>query len=116
MVSQSSKPFRRSLRRRRSGRQRSGSRCRERGRRGRGRKQTRGTRVALDPRGRRRKAQVSTVEARIKYKIERAKLKESLLIEKLKKYEVPQVQGPNPKEDTLTGEERFYMKKMAKKV
>lgn len=44
-----------------------------------------------------------------------AKLKEALLVEKLKKYEVPKLQGPMPKPDELCGEERFYMKKMAQK-
>lgn len=54
-------------------------------------------------------------EARIKYKIEKAKLKEAILVEKLKRYEVPQAEGPMVKPDSLTGEERFYMKKMAQK-
>ncbi|KAF6161811.1 hypothetical protein GIB67_008572, partial [Kingdonia uniflora] len=44
-----------------------------------------------------------------------AKAKESLLIERLKKYEVRKVQGPIAEEQNLTGEERFYMKKMAQK-
>lgn len=38
-----------------------------------------------------------------------------MLVEKLKKYEVPKVQGPIPKPEVLTGEERFFMKKMAQK-
>lgn len=42
-------------------------------------------------------------------------MKEVLLVEKLKKYEVQKVQGPMPKTEDLTGEERFYMKKMAQK-
>ncbi|KAK8921377.1 hypothetical protein KSP39_PZI019999 [Platanthera zijinensis] len=69
----------------------------------------------IRPKGQKKKQKFPTAEARIKYKIEKAKLKEALLVEKLKKYEVPQVQGPNPKEDLLTGEERFYMKKMSQK-
>lgn len=44
-----------------------------------------------------------------------ARIKEALLIERLKRYEVPKVQGPEVKPDDLTGEERFYMKKMAQK-
>ena len=45
----------------------------------------------------------------------KAKIKEALLIEKLKRYEVPKVQGPVVEPVNLTGEERFYMKKMAQK-
>lgn len=44
-----------------------------------------------------------------------AKIKEALLIERLKRYEVPKVQGPIVQPHELTGEERFYMKKMAQK-
>ncbi|XP_021801799.1 uncharacterized CRM domain-containing protein At3g25440, chloroplastic [Prunus avium] len=57
----------------------------------------------------------ATAEERIKYKLEKARIKEALLIERLKRYEVPKVQGPEVKPDDLTGEERFYMKKMAQK-
>jgi RNA-binding protein YhbY len=38
-----------------------------------------------------------------------------LLIERLKRYEVPKAQGPVVKPHDLTGEERFYMKKMGQK-
>lgn len=38
-----------------------------------------------------------------------------MLIERLKRYEVPKVQGPVVEPVQLTGEERFYMKKMAQK-
>ena len=38
-----------------------------------------------------------------------------MLIERLKRYEVPKLQGPVVKPDSLTGEERFYLKKMAQK-
>ncbi|KAJ4957977.1 hypothetical protein NE237_025088 [Protea cynaroides] len=62
-----------------------------------------------------KKQKFPNAEARIKYKIEKAKIKESLLIERLKRYEVPKVQGPVVKSENLTGEERFYMKKMAQK-
>ncbi|KAJ0977113.1 hypothetical protein J5N97_012587 [Dioscorea zingiberensis] len=69
----------------------------------------------IRPKGLKKKQRFPTAEARIKYKIEKAKLKEALLVEKLKKYEVPKVQCPIPKPEVLTGEERFYMKKMAQK-
>ncbi|RZC47603.1 hypothetical protein C5167_040544 [Papaver somniferum] len=54
-------------------------------------------------------------EDRILDKIVKAKMKEALLMEKLKRYEVPKAQGPEVKQECLTGEERFYMKKMARK-
>ncbi|KAI3963919.1 hypothetical protein MKW92_035681 [Papaver armeniacum] len=54
-------------------------------------------------------------EERILDKIDKAKIKEALLMEKLKRYEVPKAQGPEVKQECLTGEERFYMKKMAQK-
>ncbi|KAK1314618.1 putative CRM domain-containing protein [Acorus calamus] len=38
-----------------------------------------------------------------------------MLVERLKKYEVSKVQGPVVEPVNLTGEERFYMKKMAQK-
>lgn len=50
-----------------------------------------------------------------KFSTLQAKVKEALLVQKLNKYEVPKVQGPNTEADSLTGEERFYMKKMAQK-
>ncbi|KAK9287817.1 hypothetical protein L1049_016259 [Liquidambar formosana] len=62
-----------------------------------------------------KKQKFANAEERIKYKLEKAKIKEALLIERLKRYEVPKVQGPVGKPDDLTGEERFYMKKMAQK-
>ncbi|XP_008800087.2 uncharacterized CRM domain-containing protein At3g25440, chloroplastic [Phoenix dactylifera] len=69
----------------------------------------------IRPKGKKKTGKFATAEARIKYKIEKAKIKEALLIEKLKKYEVPKVQGPMTKPEDLTGEERFYVKKMAQK-
>ncbi|KAB2622905.1 CRM domain-containing protein [Pyrus ussuriensis x Pyrus communis] len=57
----------------------------------------------------------ANAEERIKYKLEKARIKEALLIERLKRYEIPKVQGPEVQPDDLTGEERFYMKKMAQK-
>ncbi|KAM1158574.1 hypothetical protein EV2_032793 [Malus domestica] len=57
----------------------------------------------------------ANAEGRIKYKLEKARIKEALLIERLKRYEIPKVQGPEVQPDDLTGEERFYMKKMAQK-
>ncbi|XP_057781569.1 uncharacterized CRM domain-containing protein At3g25440, chloroplastic [Salvia miltiorrhiza] len=62
-----------------------------------------------------KKRKFATAEERIKYKLEQARTKEALLIERLKRYEVPKAQGPMVKPDVLTGEERFYMKKMAQK-
>lgn len=44
-----------------------------------------------------------------------AKIKEAMLIERLKRYEVPKLHGPVVEPVELTGEERFYMKKMAQK-
>ncbi|KAL9237505.1 hypothetical protein vseg_012043 [Gypsophila vaccaria] len=63
----------------------------------------------------RKKQKFANVEARIKDKIEKARAKEALLIERLKKYEVLKVQGPEVRPHELTGEERFYFKKMAQK-
>ncbi|XP_078433806.1 RNA-binding CRS1 / YhbY (CRM) domain protein isoform X2 [Wolffia australiana] len=54
-------------------------------------------------------------EARLLFKLEKARLKEAALVEKLKRYEVPKMQGPAAMPDELTGEERFYMRKMAQK-
>ncbi|KAJ4891199.1 RNA-binding CRS1 / YhbY (CRM) domain protein [Raphanus sativus] len=55
-------------------------------------------------------------EERIKDKLERAKIKEALLIEKLKRYEVAKVQqGPEVRPRDITGEERFYLRKMGQK-
>lgn len=62
-----------------------------------------------------KKQKFANAEERIKYKLEKAKIKEAMLIERLKRYEVPQAQGPVVKPHELTGEERFYMKKMAQK-
>lgn len=62
-----------------------------------------------------KKQKFANAEERIKYKLEKAKIKEALLIERLKRYEVPKVQGPIVKPHELTAEERFYMKKMAQK-
>ncbi|MQL74849.1 hypothetical protein Taro_007220 [Colocasia esculenta] len=65
--------------------------------------------------GKKKKPRFPDAEARLKYKIEKAKMKEALLVEKLKNYEVPKVQGPTIKPEEVTGEERFYLKKMAQK-
>ncbi|CAA0809452.1 RNA-binding CRS1 / YhbY (CRM) domain protein, partial [Striga hermonthica] len=46
---------------------------------------------------------------------EQARIKETLLIERLKRYEVPKAEGPVVEPHVLTGEERYYMKKMAQK-
>ncbi|XP_047330827.1 uncharacterized CRM domain-containing protein At3g25440, chloroplastic [Impatiens glandulifera] len=63
----------------------------------------------------RKKQKFANAEERIKYKLEKARIKEAMLIERLKRYEVPKAQGPVVKPNDLTGEERFYMKKMAQK-
>ncbi|GAV92329.1 CRS1_YhbY domain-containing protein [Cephalotus follicularis] len=62
-----------------------------------------------------KKKKFANAEERIKFKLEKAKIKEGLLIERLKKYEVPKLLGPVVKPHDLTGEERFFMKKMAQK-
>ncbi|XP_021661256.2 uncharacterized CRM domain-containing protein At3g25440, chloroplastic isoform X2 [Hevea brasiliensis] len=64
---------------------------------------------------RKKKQKFANAEERIKYKLERAKIKEALLIERLKRYEVPKIQGPEVKPHDLSGEERFFIKKMAQK-
>ncbi|KAG8373621.1 hypothetical protein BUALT_Bualt11G0043300 [Buddleja alternifolia] len=69
----------------------------------------------LGIKGNKRRQRFANAEERIKYKLEKAKIKESLLIERLKRYEVPKAQGPIVEPHVLTGEERFYMKKMAQK-
>ncbi|KAG4979608.1 hypothetical protein AAZX31_12G049700 [Glycine max] len=69
----------------------------------------------LGIKGKKKKQRFACAEERIKYKIEKARIKEALLIERLKRYEVPKAQGPVVKPDDLTGEERFYLKKMAQK-
>lgn len=69
----------------------------------------------LGVKGNKKKQKFANAEERIKYKLERAKIKEGLLIERLKRYEVSKLQGPVVKPHELTGEERFYMKKMAQK-
>ncbi|KAL4298407.1 hypothetical protein GQ457_12G002690 [Hibiscus cannabinus] len=61
------------------------------------------------------KKRFANAEERIKYKLEKARIKEALLVERLKRYEVSKAQGPVVKPHVLTGEERFYMKKMAQK-
>ncbi|XP_057958089.1 uncharacterized CRM domain-containing protein At3g25440, chloroplastic isoform X2 [Malania oleifera] len=62
-----------------------------------------------------KKQRFANAEERIKYKLEKAKIKEALLIERLERYEVPKQQGPSVKPGDLTAEEQFYMKKMAQK-
>ncbi|KAH0635781.1 hypothetical protein KY289_035696 [Solanum tuberosum] len=69
----------------------------------------------LGLKGKKKKQKFDTAEERIKQKIENAKVKEALLIERLKRYEVSKVQGPEVKPHFLTGEERFYIKKMGQK-
>ncbi|KAG9447052.1 hypothetical protein H6P81_013180 [Aristolochia fimbriata] len=69
----------------------------------------------LRVKGKKKKQKFQTAEERIKYKIEKAKIKEALLLERLKRYEIPPVQGPDIEPENLTGEERFFIKKMAQK-
>lgn len=69
----------------------------------------------LGIKGKKGKRKFANAEERIKYKLENAKIKEALLIERLKRYEVDKLQGPLKKPVDMTGEERFYMKKMAQK-
>uniref|UniRef100_A0ACD5WKH7 Uncharacterized protein n=1 Tax=Avena sativa TaxID=4498 RepID=A0ACD5WKH7_AVESA len=69
----------------------------------------------IRPKGKKIKQKFPTAEARLKYKIEKAKLKEAMLVEKLKRYEVAKAQGPVAKPDDLNGEERFYLKKISQK-
>ncbi|XP_059459368.1 uncharacterized CRM domain-containing protein At3g25440, chloroplastic [Corylus avellana] len=82
-------------------------------------KQKRNAANKRDPRclgvTRKKKMRFANAEERIKYKLEKAKIKEALLIERLKRYEVPKAQGPVVKPHDLTGEERFYIKKMGQK-
>lgn len=74
-------------------------------------------RKVIVPKGMRKKGKNKFANAgeRIKYRIEKAKIKEAMLIKKLEKYEVAKLQGPMPKPENLTGEERFYMQKMGQK-
>ncbi|KAL0299155.1 UNVERIFIED_CONTAM: putative CRM domain-containing protein, chloroplastic [Sesamum radiatum] len=69
----------------------------------------------LGVKGKKKRQRFSSAEERIKYKLEIARIKEAALIERLKRYEVPKAQGPVVEPHVLTGEERFYMKKMAQK-
>ncbi|KAJ0259019.1 hypothetical protein HA466_0077140 [Hirschfeldia incana] len=62
-----------------------------------------------------KKRKFANPEERLKHKLERAKIKEASLIEKLKRYEVAKVQGPEVRPHEITGEERFYLKKMGQK-
>ncbi|KAM7266359.1 hypothetical protein ACFE04_004256 [Oxalis oulophora] len=61
------------------------------------------------------KKKFENVEERIKNKLQKARIKEGLLIKRLKRYEVAKVEGPEVKPHSLTGEERFYLKKMGQK-
>ncbi|CAK8575814.1 unnamed protein product [Lathyrus sativus] len=69
----------------------------------------------LGVKGKKKKQKFASPEERIKFKIDNARVKEALLIERLKRYEVAKAHGPDVKPDGLTGEERFYLKKMAQK-
>nr|GEX99210.1 uncharacterized CRM domain-containing protein At3g25440, chloroplastic [Tanacetum cinerariifolium] len=69
----------------------------------------------LTVKGSKKKGKFANAGERIQYKLEKARIKEALLIERLKRYEVSRLQGPMVKPVEITGEERFYMKKMAQK-
>ncbi|KAK6146305.1 hypothetical protein DH2020_020174 [Rehmannia glutinosa] len=69
----------------------------------------------LGVKGKKKRQRFANAEERIKYKLQNARIKEALLIERLKRYEVPKAEGPVVEPHVLTGEERFYMKKMAQK-
>ncbi|KAM5570170.1 putative CRM domain-containing protein [Rosa sericea] len=69
----------------------------------------------LGIKGNKKSHKFANAEDKIKFKLEKARVKEALLIERLKRYEIPKVQGPVVQPNYLTGEERFYMKKMAQK-
>ncbi|XP_058201906.1 uncharacterized CRM domain-containing protein At3g25440, chloroplastic [Rhododendron vialii] len=65
--------------------------------------------------GKKKKQKFANAADRINDKLEKAKVKEAMLIERLKRYEVAKAQGPVVEPHDLTGEERFYFKKMAQK-
>ncbi|KAF2612187.1 hypothetical protein F2Q70_00008950 [Brassica cretica] len=69
----------------------------------------------LTVKGKKKKRKFANPEERIKHKLERAKIKEASLVEKLKRYEVAKMQGPEVRPHEITGEERFYLKKMGQK-
>ncbi|XP_010257403.1 PREDICTED: uncharacterized CRM domain-containing protein At3g25440, chloroplastic-like [Nelumbo nucifera] len=54
-------------------------------------------------------------EVRIRYKLEKAKRKELWLIEKLRKFEVPKAPAETYDPESLTEEERFYLKRTGEK-
>ncbi|XP_073525879.1 uncharacterized protein [Phyllobates terribilis] len=70
----------------------------------------------LTVKGKKRKQRFASPEERIKYKLEKARIKEALLIERLEKYEVSKLEGPMVQPHELTGEQRFYLKKMGQKA
>ncbi|KAJ0035626.1 hypothetical protein Pint_25817 [Pistacia integerrima] len=69
----------------------------------------------LTVKGKKKKQRFANADERLKYKLEKAKVKQALLIERLKQYEAPKVQGSMDKPHDLTGEECFYFTKMAQK-
>ncbi|KAK3160594.1 hypothetical protein QOZ80_1BG0061650 [Eleusine coracana subsp. coracana] len=64
--------------------------------------------------GKKIKQKFPTAEARLKYKIEKAKLKEAMLVQKLKKYEVAKAQGPTAKPDDLSGQIQEFASEIAR--
>ncbi|KAJ0092145.1 hypothetical protein Patl1_26413 [Pistacia atlantica] len=69
----------------------------------------------LTVKGKKKKQRFANADERLKHKLEKAKVKQALLIERLKQYEAPKVQGSMYKPHDLTGEECFYFTKMAQK-
>ncbi|KAI0501730.1 hypothetical protein KFK09_016675 [Dendrobium nobile] len=54
-------------------------------------------------------------EVRIRYKLDKAKRKEEWLIEKLRKFEMPKAPEPEHDPESLTEEEKFYLKRTGEK-
>lgn len=62
-----------------------------------------------------KKMKSSNPEVRIRYKLEKAKRKETWLIEKLRKFELPKAPAETYDPEILTEEERFYLKRTGEK-
>uniref|UniRef100_A0A803KW57 CRM domain-containing protein n=1 Tax=Chenopodium quinoa TaxID=63459 RepID=A0A803KW57_CHEQI len=62
-----------------------------------------------------KKMKSSNPEVRIRYKLEKAKRKEAWLIEKLRKFELPKAPAETHDPESLTEEEKFYLKRTGEK-